>query len=292
MYSMTYYETIPHGTHEFPAEYHYLDTTHPRYHMSTHWHKEWELIRVLDGTFTAHVDEEEFVLHAGEMLLVRDSMLHGGIATDCIYECFLFDLHGLFRSFEHVKKYLRPFYRMEVLPKLLFTKELHPDIYNAADSLLKANYQEITAPDFHNCRELISVSCLGQLFGLILQHHLYTNNPEHSANSSQRIGQIKSVLEYVEQNFASPITLDILADIAGVNPKYFCRIFKEITHQTPMDYVILYRIEQAAIRLSTTDLPIIEIGMDCGFNDCSYFIRTFKKHMKMTPNKYRAMAKH
>lgn len=292
MYSLTFYETVPHGTHEFPAEYHYLDMTHPRYHMSAHWHKEWELIRVLKGTFTMHVDEEEFILHEGDMLLVRDSMLHGGIAKDCIYECFLFDLHGLFRSLESAKKYLRPVYRLDLLPELLYTKEKHPDVYATADTLLNTNYREITSPSPTNCRELVTVSCLGQLFGLILQNHLYTDNPEHSINSSQRIGQIKSVLEYVEQNYSSAITLDILADIAGMNPKYFCRIFKEITHQTPMDYVILYRIEQAARLLSTTDLSVIDIGMDCGFNDCSYFIRTFKKHMKMTPNKYRMLAHH
>ncbi len=291
MYALTYYETVPHGTIDFPAEYHYLDHTHPRYHMSTHWHKEWELVRVLQGTFTMYADEEEYILNEGDMLLVRDSMLHGGIAKDCLYECFLFDLHGLFRSQEAVKKYLRPVYRMEMLPALFYNKEKHPAIYETADMLLKTNYKELIAPSQDNCRELITLSCLGQLFGLILQEHLYTENPEHSINTSPRIGQIKSVLEYVEQNYASPITLDSMAEIAGMNAKYFCRIFKEITHQTPMDYVILYRIEQAARLLSTTDLPVIEVGLDSGFNDCSYFIRTFKKHMQMTPHKYRELGR-
>ena len=79
-----------------------------------------------------------------------------------------------------------------------------------------------------------------------------------------------------------------MADVAGMNPKYFCRIFKAITHQSPMEYVIFYRIEQAANLLSTTDLPITEIAMECGFNDCSYFIRKFKNLKHTTPYKYRS----
>ena len=47
MYSLLQHEKKQHGTPDFPAEYHYIDYSHPRYHMSFHWHKEWELIRPL-----------------------------------------------------------------------------------------------------------------------------------------------------------------------------------------------------------------------------------------------------
>ena len=91
------------------------------------------------------------------------------------------------------------------------------------------------------------------------------------------------MLEYIEHNYQASVTLDNMADVAGMNPKYFCRIFKAITHQSPMEYVIFYRIEQAANLLSTTDLPITEIAMECGFNNISNFYRLYKKHMGKTP---------
>ena len=104
MHSFMFHEKKQHGTLAFPAEYYYIDSTHPQYHMPFHWHKEWELIRVISGSFTAHIDEEEYTAVAGDILLIRGSMLHGGTPTDCVYECFVFDLHGLFRSSETIKK--------------------------------------------------------------------------------------------------------------------------------------------------------------------------------------------
>ena len=56
-----------------------------------------------------------------------------------------------------------------------------------------------------------------------------------------------------------------------------------MTHQTPMDYLNRQRIEQSCYELSTTDDSITEIAYRNGFNDLSYFIRTFKKYKGITP---------
>ena len=69
----------------------------------------------------------------------------------------------------------------------------------------------------------------------------------------------------------------------SMSPKYFCRFFSEMTHQTPMDYLNRQRIEQSCYELSTTDDSITEIAYRNGFNDLSYFIRTFKKYKGITP---------
>ena len=102
-----------------------------------------------------------------------------------------------------------------------------------------------------------------------------------------RIDQIKSVLEYIESNFESPLSLEELSGVIGQNPKYFCRTFKHLTHQSPMDYVNFYRVEQAAFLLSTTKLSITSIAMECGFCESSYFTKVFKKYKGVTPKKYR-----
>ena len=72
----------------------------------------------------------------------------------------------------------------------------------------------------------------------------------------------------------------------SMSPKYFCRFFSEMTHQTPMDYLNRQRIEQACYELSTTGDSITDIAYRNGFNDLSYFIRTFKKYKGTTPGKY------
>lgn len=97
---------------------------------------------------------------------------------------------------------------------------------------------------------------------------------------------IKKALEVIENHYADCITLEDLAQAAGMNSKYFCRYFKDMTHRTPVDYLNYYRIEQACFKLVTSNESIADIGLSCGFNDVSYFIKTFKKYKGMTPKKY------
>lgn len=290
MYSINLHEKKQHGTPSFPVAYYYVDASHPQYQMPVHWHKEWELVRILKGTLLLHADEQEITGQSGDFFLIRDSMLHGFTPqTDCIYECLLFDLHALFRGSETFQKFLRPIYRLEYLPEVLYQKVAQPELYALADALMqthsrKHSGQDHTAPNYH---ELITVSELSLFFAHILQNNLFTENEKSGIPVPHRIDQIRAVLEYIEQHYSSTITLSSMATVAGMNPKYFCRVFKEVTQQTPMDYVIFYRIEQAAKMLTNTDLSVLEIAMECGFNDYSYFIKTFKKLKSVTPKQYR-----
>ena len=285
MHPIVYYEKKQHGTREFPAEYYYVDHQHPRYVMAFHWHTEWELIRINQGRFHNHADEREICANAGDVILLRDSMLHGGTPENCIYECFVFDLQGLFRSMDAIKQYLRPIYQMDILPHIYYPVDTDPAFASIVSSL------------FNACAELDSKSITGyelsqlgnlcSLFGHILQNKLYDIAPGKPLNMSSRVDQIKAVLTYIEQNYQKNITLNSLDDIAVMNPNYFCRAFQEITQQTPMDYVIFYRIEQAASLLTSTSQAIMDIALACGFNDHSYFTKAFKRLKGVTPRAYR-----
>jgi AraC-like DNA-binding protein len=59
-----------------------------------------------------------------------------------------------------------------------------------------------------------------------------------------------------------------------------------MTHRTPIDYLNYYRIERACFKLVSTNLSITEVAFECGFNDLSYFIKTFKKYKAITPKQY------
>ncbi len=281
MGSLPFHENQPHGTTEFPAGYYYVDALHPRYIMPSHWHKEWELIRVRRGCMSFRVDEQTFRAQTGDIVLLYDSTLHGGEPEEgCEYECFLFDLHGLFRTSEIIKKHIRPFYRLERLPLVLYPAGQYPTVAAAADRILSG-----CADGYWD--ELTLLGGLCDLFAQLLRHGLYTIGKPPSPARSQQFSSIKAVLDFVEQEYASPITLSDLAARAGMSPNYFCRVFRQITHQTPIEYVLSYRVEQAAILLSTSDLPITAVSLNCGFNDYSYFIRVFRRLKGVTPRQYR-----
>ena len=121
---------------------------------------------------------------------------------------------------------------------------------------------------------------------MIFSNHYFIENPTRTRRDYKRILQLKQVLEFIEKNYANPITLQELSASVSMSPKYFCRFFSEMTHQTPVDYLNRQRIEEACLQLAATDDSITEIAYRNGFNDLSYFRRTFKKYKGMTPGKY------
>ena len=298
MYTASFYERKKHGTKKYPVAYYYVDRGHPQYNMPFHWHTEWEMIRVKEGSLILHIDEEEIRAEEGDVLLLRDSMFHGGAVSDGVYECLVFDFYGLFHEMEPIKEFIRPFYRMKLLPQMHFHAEKEQGICQIAAAVMDFNYNYFEEKnnsanpeqDSQNgWKELATVSGLGQMFALILKDGLFKENKQESMRSSHRISRVKTVLEYIEKHYQSPITLAELAEVAGMNPQYFCRAFKEVTMQSPMDYVIYYRLEHAARLLSATDMSVMDVALECGFNDCSYFIRVFKKQKNVTPNQYRKL---
>ena len=286
MRSLSQHETIPHGTLEFPAEYHYVDKGHPRYVIPYHWHKEWELIFVIEGDFCLSVDDEVICATVGDVILLRGGMLHGRIQTDCVYECFLFDLRELFRSCEGIKKYIRPIYRSEYIPLVHFSAQTYPEICSAVSGLMRCcTPPTVPKPNGAGIYDELSVlGCLCQVFGQILRRNLYSR--EQPPRTSHRIDSIKSALEYVEHHYADNISLETMAACAGMTPNYFCRVFKAVTHQSPMAYVLNYRIERAEFLLAGTDLPVTAVSLKCGFLDHSYFIRAFRRMKGITPKQY------
>ena len=64
MHDLDRNENRKRGTYEFPFEFHHIDSTHPRYVMSYHWHVEYELMRILKGTLTVTLDEKTFHSHS------------------------------------------------------------------------------------------------------------------------------------------------------------------------------------------------------------------------------------
>ena len=83
------------------------------------------------------------------------------------------------------------------------------------------------------------------------------------------------------------ITLEELADAAGFSPKYFCRVFREMTNRAPVEYLNWFRINRSCAMIRETDEKLQDIAVKCGFNDFSYFIKIFHRYKNMTPLKYR-----
>ena len=109
----------------------------------------------------------------------------------------------------------------------------------------------------------------------------------HAQTNQKKIQNYKSVISYMEHNYNQPVTLQDLADTIPCNSQYLCRFFKDIAGVSPIQYLLNYRIQKACILLETTNNPVLDIALDCGFENVSYFIRKFKEIMCCTPKAYR-----
>lgn len=270
-------ENRQHGTSDFPLEYYLVDSSHPRYEMPLHWHSETELLYIQKGRFLLSLDGNQHTLEEGDFCYISSSSLHGGAPQDCIYECLCFNSDTLLKHTNLVCDYLKDVEDSNALIQPVFTKA-DSEMLKCASRLFAA--VRAKKPGW----ELLALSGLYDFYGTVVQQN-YRKTPLDSV-SFQRLRQIKLALEHIEQNFQKQITLEQLAQVAGLSPKYFCRYFKSILQKTPIDYLNHYRIVRARQFLEHNQMSIMEVATACSYHDLSYFVRCFKKYTGITPNQY------
>ena len=95
------------------------------------------------------------------------------------------------------------------------------------------------------------------------------------------------MLSYIHRNFGNKITLEEIAAEANVSARGVNRIFQKAIRQTPFEYLMSYRLNQAKELLTHSELTVTEISYHCGFTDSAYMGKQFRKACGMTPKEYR-----
>jgi AraC family transcriptional regulator len=98
----------------------------------------------------------------------------------------------------------------------------------------------------------------------------------------------KRVLDFVADRFGGQITIEEMARVAGLSPAHFSRLFKNVLGDSPYQFVMDYRVEQAKRMLSEPARSMADIALACGFADQAHFSRIFKRLTGQTPRTFRA----
>lgn len=118
--------------------------------------------------------------------------------------------------------------------------------------------------------------------------------PESRSRSGGELARMTELLNFVNQNHQRAITLSDAASIAKMRSESLCRFFKRHFGMTFTQYLNEVRLGHAARSLTTTEEPVLEIALQAGYANLSYFNRRFKRRFSMTPlgyrKKHRAMA--
>ena len=107
----------------------------------------------------------------------------------------------------------------------------------------------------------------------------------HNDTESSRI--VRLVKQFIQENYASEISLEVLSKISYLHPNYLSKIFKRETGENISDYILSYRIEQAKRLLMDPSLKIYEVAEKSGFHTSKYFAALFKTEVGITPSQYR-----
>jgi len=117
-------------------------------------------------------------------------------------------------------------------------------------------------------------------------------SPNGFIAESERISlppvRLKRVIEFIEANLAEPLTLDLLAHVAGLSVFHFARVFRQATGSSPYRYVSERRLQRAQRLLMSPELSVHEIARACGFPRHANFSAAFARARGMSPSAYRA----
>ena len=98
---------------------------------------------------------------------------------------------------------------------------------------------------------------------------------------------IRRTVDYIYNNLNKPLTVTELADLEGLNPEYFSRLFTSETGKKVGDFITEAKIKTAQNMLGHSEYSILDISMSLGYSSQSAFSTVFKKNTGMTPKKYR-----
>ena len=98
---------------------------------------------------------------------------------------------------------------------------------------------------------------------------------------------LRRVVEFIEAELERAVTLRELAAVAQLNIFHFIRAFKHSTGSSPHQFIVSKRIERARSMLNSTELPVAQIALECGFSNQSHFTAAFHRATGITPAHFR-----
>lgn len=116
-------------------------------------------------------------------------------------------------------------------------------------------------------------------------HHLVEERKKYTEKASFKA--VKDAVAYIQEHYAERLTLDDIADVLYIDKYNLARRFKEQTGNTIINYANEIRCDNAK-RLILEGTPVHEAARACGFNNMSFFTKTFKKHIGKTPSAFKS----
>lgn len=280
------YETKVHGTLDFPYIVYHGKIPDFIYSYPLHWHEEAELIYVMSGQVKITVWSNTYLVQEGDIIILMPHVIHSIEQIDsCFAEyfniVFHFSIFGYMNDDACYQKYLKPFIAHKKIVNCYEKSEteLNTILKPFLLSLIENRRNSYTTHEF------LVKSNLFMIMHYLNQFCINSNESELAMQLTY--DKLKTALYHVQNSYAENITIKKAAALCGFSESHFMKLFKELTGTSFTAYLVNYRLELAAKQLIETNQKVIDIATNCGFNNHSYFTRSFIKKYGVTPVKYR-----
>ena len=247
-----------------------------------------ELLQVISGRVAVTVGTEVAEVSAGDFLFIPADLVFRveTIEGPASVRGFAFErslVEGNMDNFDGEINYM--FY-VQSFSRIVTFKPSHP-IYESLCYCMSEAYEEYISKDV--CFRLPVRAYLYLLSASILRYYAGERN-ELDRMIYHNVIRLRPVVEYIAENYGEKIYIETLADMIGVSPDYFTKMFKDSIGTTPIDYINGVRVNHALRLLTMTDTPVNEIADKTGFSNPNYFHKIFKSYMEISPLAYRKSA--
>lgn len=278
-------EQIEGMTTEYPYCLHKRDLTD--FIVPWHWHEELELGYLQEGAGKIITLDAEYIVRQGEGFFINSNVMDmkkSAVPGQRVLEInHIFHpvfLSGHFKS-RFDKKYLAPVINNHQI-EVYIIKRGRP----VADKILSNLWQLKELQSYENM-EFQTRNILSETWLLLLEE-LRTNYDVHKSVKAEQQDRIRTMLAFIHTHYKDKITVAQIADAAGISEREAMRSFRSSLNQSPIEYLIAYRLHEAKKLLRNSDLPITDICYQCGFSESSYFGKAFRKAYGITPREFRS----
>ena len=243
--------------------------THPL-NAPLHQHEHIELLLIRHGTLTAKTVSEEYTMSDGDIAVFFPYTVHGyeTVSESFDYYMLIFTPNELGDVREI---FMNEYPESPVIPKA----DVPPDVNGLVHDFNETNYWDKSKSYLLNSLLRLIAARLLPLMTLV------------PTTAENRTDNVVKLVRFMSEHYTEPITLDSVAEELGISRYAASRIFNNRLHAGFPRYLNSLRIEQAKRLLSMTVKPIIDIALDCGYDNLRTFNRVFSESENMSPRQYR-----
>lgn len=235
---------------------------------SQNWHENPEIQLFTDGNGIVILNGKKYTVTAGDTIIVNSNDIHYTFTENRLeYDCLIISTDWCRRmGIEYDLLSFEPLIRNKKIKKLI--KSLSYVCADKCDSLRIAKANELLL------RILIEIT------------EKYSKKDFHINNKDKNFETIKSTIKYMQANFDKKLSLDQISDAVLYDKYALCRKFKKYTGQTIIENLNRYRIKKAKEFLKD-GYTVVNAAYACGFENVSFFTKTFKRYTGQLPSHYK-----